>query len=255
MECLEPLYVTNSTFTSAFWSELFRLSETSFNFSSTYHPQTDGQTEVVNCTLEMHLRCFTSANSKQWVRWLAWAEFCYNTSWHSTIKQTPFEVVYGWESPSLLTYISGTVKVAVVEQELLQRDQVLQELKQHIKTSQNRMKQVYDWRHREKDYAVGDWVYLWLQPYRQTSSLRKNLKLAPRYYGPFKILRHIGAVAYKLDLPAESKIHPVFHVSLLKEKLGKHTSSQPQLPLVLEANGEVAVRPQAILDQRRRRNQ
>ena len=80
-----------------------------------------------------------------------------------------------------------------------------------------------------------------LQPYRQTSSLRKNLKLAPRYYGPFKILRHIGAVAYKLDLPAESKIHPVFHVSLLKENLGKHTSSQPQLPLVLEANGEVAV--------------
>jgi hypothetical protein len=118
------------------------------------------------------------------------------------------------------------------------------------------MKQVYDRRHREKDYEVGDWVYLRLQPYRQTSiSLRKNLKLAPRYYGPFKILRRIGAVAYKLDLPAESKIHPVFHVSLLKEKLGKLTSSQPQLPLVLEAKGEVAVRPQAVLDQRRRRNQ
>jgi hypothetical protein len=155
-----------------------------------------------------------------------------------------------------MTYISGTAKVVVVEQELLQRDQVLQELKQNIKTSQNRMKQVYDRRHREKDYAVGDWVYLRLQPYRQTSiSLRKNLKLAPRYYGPLKVLQRIGAVAYKLDLPAESKIHPVFHVSLLKEKLGKHTSSQPQLPLVLEANGEVAVRPQAILDQRRRRNQ
>ena len=118
------------------------------------------------------------------------------------------------------------------------------------------MKQVYDQRHREKDYAVGDLVYLRLQPYRQTSiSLRKNLKLAPRYYGPIKILRCIGAVAYKLDLPAESKIHHVFHVSLLKEKLGKHTSLQPQLPLVLEANGEVAIRPQVVLDQHRRRNQ
>uniref|UniRef100_A0A2N9H589 Tf2-1-like SH3-like domain-containing protein n=1 Tax=Fagus sylvatica TaxID=28930 RepID=A0A2N9H589_FAGSY len=157
----------------------------------------------------MYLWCFTSANPKQWVCWLAWAEFCYNTSWHSTIKRTPFEVVYGREPPSLLTYISGTAKVVVVEQELLQRDQVLQELKQNIKTSQNRMKQVYDRRHREKDYAVGDWVYLRLQPYRQTSiSLRKNLKLAPRYYGPFKILRRIGAVAYKLDLPAESKNSP-----------------------------------------------
>ena len=130
----------DSTFTSAFWSELFRLNGTSFNFSSAYHPQTDGQTEVVNRTLEMYLRCFTSANPKQWVRWLAWAEFCYNTSWHSTIKRTPFEVVYGREPPSLLTYILGTAKVAAVEQELLQRDQVLQELKQHIKTSQNRMK-------------------------------------------------------------------------------------------------------------------
>lgn len=62
-------------------------------------------------------------------------------------------------------------------------------------------------------------------------------------------------MAYKLELPSESKVHLVFHVSLLKEKLGTQVVAQPQLPLVLEANGEVTVRPQAILEHRKRKNQ
>lgn len=73
-------------FICGFWTELFRLNGTSFNFSSAYHPQTDVQSEMVNKTLEMYLHCFTSAKPKQWVKWLSWAEFCYNTSWHSTIQ-------------------------------------------------------------------------------------------------------------------------------------------------------------------------
>jgi hypothetical protein len=106
-------------FTSGFWTELFRLNRTKFNFSSAYHPQIDGQSEVVNRTLEMYLRCFTSDKPKQWVRLLCWAEFCYNISWHSTIKRTPFEVVYGREPPTLLQYVPGTAKVAAVEEELM----------------------------------------------------------------------------------------------------------------------------------------
>ena len=82
------------TFTYAFGKELFRLNSTSFNFSSSYHPQTDEQSEVVNRTLKMYLRCFTSYNPKVWLKWLTWAEYCYYTSWPSTIR-TPFEVVYG----------------------------------------------------------------------------------------------------------------------------------------------------------------
>ena len=71
----------------------------------------------------------------------------------------------------------------------------------------------------ERSFSVGDWVYLRLQPYRSISHKTFN-KLSPRFYGPFQVLQKIGAVTYKLDLPPGSQIHPVFHVSYLKAKLG-----------------------------------
>jgi hypothetical protein len=109
-------------FTSHFWKELFRLQGTSFNFSSAYHPQTDGQTEVVNRTMEMYLGCFMSSQPKEWCKWLAWAEYSYNTSWHTTLKTTPFAAVYGRDPPTLLSYIPGTARVEVVERALMTCD-------------------------------------------------------------------------------------------------------------------------------------
>ena len=128
---------------------------------------------MVNRTIDMYLHCFTSDKPKHWVRWICWAEFCYNTSWHSAIQKTPFEVVYGREPPSLLTYVPGTAKVATVEIELMKRDQILKDLKENLKMAQDQMKKRYDLKHREKVYEEGTWVYVRLQPYRQVSvSLR-----------------------------------------------------------------------------------
>jgi len=86
-------------FTSLFWQELFRLQGTSLKLSTSYHPQTDGQTEVVNKCLENYLRCFAADRPTQWTLWLPWAKYWYNTTWHSSIKMTPYEAVYGG-SPS-----------------------------------------------------------------------------------------------------------------------------------------------------------
>jgi hypothetical protein len=72
---------------------LFKQHGTTLKMSSNYHPQTDGQSEVVNKCLENYLRCFTQDRPKQWLMWSPWAEFWYNTTWHSSIKMTPYEAV------------------------------------------------------------------------------------------------------------------------------------------------------------------
>lgn len=87
----------NKVFLSNLWRELFSLAGTKLNRSSSYHPQMDGQTEVVNCSVEAYLRCFCGEKPKEWV------EYWYNTTYRSSIGITPFQAVYG-SSPPLLIY-------------------------------------------------------------------------------------------------------------------------------------------------------
>jgi len=97
---------------------------------------------------------------------------------------------------------------------------------------------------------VGDWVFLKIQPYRQGSVMyRKNFKLNPRYYGPYQVIEWIGAVAYKLKLPEERAVHLVFHVSLLRTKVGEVAIVSQALPIVDE-EGRVKVYPVTILERK-----
>ncbi|KAJ0482832.1 putative nucleotidyltransferase, Ribonuclease H [Helianthus annuus] len=240
----------DKVFISSFWQALFKLQGTVLCMSSSYHPQTDGQTEVVNRTLEQYLRCFTGDNPKKWHEWLPWAEYSYNTSTHASTKMMPFQVVYGRVPPKLIPYIRGTAQVQEVETYLNDRDEVLRQLRSNLLTAQNRMKVASDRHRREVEFSEGDLVYIKLQPYRQASVVnRSSAKLSPRFFGPYKILNRVGSVAYRVELPPGSLIHDVFHVSLLRRFVG----TTPDMAPVTSSEAVVSptiMQPEEILEER-----
>jgi hypothetical protein len=93
-------------FTSAFWTQLFKILGTKLNLSTAYHPQTDNQSECVNQCVEMYLRCAIHAQPTKWKTWLPLAEFWYNTSYHTSLACSPFKVLYGYDPPFAAALLS-----------------------------------------------------------------------------------------------------------------------------------------------------
>ncbi|KAA8529666.1 hypothetical protein F0562_034234 [Nyssa sinensis] len=179
-----------------------------------------------------------------------YVEWWYNTNLHSSTKITPFEAVYGYQPPKLLSYSPGTTKLQAVDDILRSRDEILKFLQHNLQFAQARMKKYADMHRTERVFQIGDFVYLRLQPYHQQSLVhRQNLKLAPRFYGPYKILEKIGSVAYRLELPENSKIHPTFHVSCLKQHLGQRNIHSSTLPPIAP-DGSCKPEPEEILQRR-----
>ena len=221
----DPIFLSN------FWQEFFKLQGTKLKKSSAYHPQTDGQTENLNRTLEQYLRCVIGEKPHSWVDALPWAEYWYNTAFHSAIAMTPFKALYGYEPAAVRAYEPRSSATEAVNEQMQTRDELLALLKRNLEIAQCRMKNFYDKHHTERSFEVGDWVYLRLQPYRQQSVQKRDVhKLSPRYYGSYLVEQKIGKVAYKLKLPETARVHPVFHVSLLKKKIGDAAVVATHLP-------------------------
>ncbi|KAL0551121.1 hypothetical protein IC582_010203 [Cucumis melo] len=224
-------------FLSHFWTEMFRLAGTKLNRSSSYHPQTDGQTEVVNKSVEAYLRCFCGEKPREWSQWLHWAEYWYNTTYHGSIGISPFQAVYGRLPPPLIQYGDMETPNSTLDQQLRDRETVLGTLKEQLQVAQERMKRFADTKRRDVEFQTGDHVFLKLRPYGQTSLQKKrNEKLSPKYFGPYGIIERIGTVAYKLELPSTAAIHPVFHVSQLKKAIRNVKETQPLDPHVNECH-------------------
>jgi len=233
-------------FTSTFWRELMRLMGAKLHMTTAFHPQSDGQTEAANRVIAMYLRCFTGDRPRDWLRWLPWAEFTYNTAYQSSLRETPFRVVYGRDPPTIRSYEPGDTRVAAVAKTMAERAAFLEDVKYRLEQAQATQKRVYDKSHRRVAYAVGDWVLLRLRQ-RPVASLAVAVKgkLQPKYFGPYRVRELIDEVAVRLELPPRAKIHDVFHVSLLKKWIGPAPDTPPPLPPV--HHGAVVPEPEKVV--------
>ena len=190
-------------------------------FSTTCHPQTDGQTEVVNRTLSQLLRILIQKNLKNWEDCLSFAEFAYNRSVHSATNHSPFEVVYGFNPLSPLDLIpipideraslDGKAKAEMIKKlHEKVRLNIEKRTEQYIKQANKGRKQVI--------FEPGDWVWLHLR--KERFSGQRKSKLQPRGDGPFQVIARINDNAYKLDLPGEYNVSATFNVSDLSPYFG-----------------------------------
>jgi hypothetical protein len=242
-------------FTGHVWRDLFRLAGVQLKMSTAFHPQTDGQSEAVNKMIAMYLRCLTGDRPRAWLDWLPWAEYCYNTAYHSSLRTTPFQVVYGRPPPALVPYAAGSSRTDAVDVLLQDRDEFLADVRERLLQAQVYSKKHYDARHRALEFAVGDWVWLRLLHRPAQSLVAGPLgKLRPRFAGPFRVLERIGTVAYRLELPDGARIHDVFHVGVLKPFQGDSPPTSPPL-LPPMRHGRLLLEPARALRAQRRRGE
>ena len=187
---------------------------TRLEFSTTFHPQTDGQTERVNQILEDMLRAYALYYESSWDDNLPYAEFSYNNSYQTSLKMAPFEALYGRRCRTPLSWDEVGDRKLFGPDLIKESEQKVKIIRDRLKVAQSRQKSYADSKCKETEYEVGDRVYLHVSPLRGIKRFGVKGKLAPRFVGPYHVLERMGEVAYKLELPEGlSAVHHVFHVS------------------------------------------
>jgi hypothetical protein len=174
---------------------------THLNFSSAYHPRTDGQSERTNQILEDMLRVCALQDKLGWDKRLPYAEFSYNNSYQASLKLSPFQALCGRNCQTLLHWDQPGERQVFRPHILLEAEGNIRMVRENLKTAQSRQRSYVDTRRREMSFKVGDYVYLKVSPIRGIKRFGVKGNLAPRYIGPYQIQARHGEVAYQLSLP------------------------------------------------------
>nr|GFD12298.1 putative reverse transcriptase domain-containing protein [Tanacetum cinerariifolium] len=183
-----------------------------------YHLKTDGQSERTIRTFEDMLRACAIEFRKGWVNHSSLVEFSYNNSYHASIKAAPFEALYGRKCHSPVCW-TEVEEAQILGPELIQETtEKIVQIKQRMQAARDRQKSYVDLKRKPMEFQVRGKVMPKVSPWKGVVRFGKRERLNPRYVGPFKVLKLIGKVAYKLELPGElSRVHNTFHVSNLKK--------------------------------------
>ena len=248
----------DSRFTSLFWKSLFKCLGTQLKMSTAFHPETDGQTERNNRTLEQMLRIFVNYKQNDWDQHLAAAEFAYNNSKQASSGMSPFYLATG-QNPitpaSLLHFSNDDSNVHTTNEFLEHMSTLIKIASENLIDAQERQSKYANIKRREESFQVGDKVLLSAKNISlDTQARRPSKKLQPRYIRPYEVIEVISPVTYKLKLPETLAIHPVFHVSLLKtyqDNLQEFHDRiiKPPIP-VITAEGQEEFEVEKILDQK-----
>lgn len=238
-------------FLSHFWQALFKALGTELRFSTAFHPQTDGQSERANRTLEEVLRHFVSPRQDDWDDYLDFAEFAINDSVSPSTGYTPFYLAYGQNVSSPIDLTAVVVPAAQIRAQ--EMTDAIEHAKTKLRESHERQARAANKERQHHMFKVGDKVKLSTVNLNLPSTMSK--KLTARYLGPFKVEKIINPVVYKLKLPASLKIHPVFHISLLRpwKEDGEFPDHQGESAPVLVYPDDDQWLVDKLLDKRRER--
>ena len=205
-------------FTAQFWKSFQKAMGTRLTMSTTFHPQTDGQSERTIQVLEDMLRACVLDHKGSWEEHFPLVEFAYNNSYQASIQMAPYEAMYGrpCRSPLCWTQVGES---SITGPDLI-RDtfEKVSLIRQRLLTAQSRQKSYTDVRRRPLEFEVGDHVFLKVMPKRGVVRFGKRGNLSSRFIGPFEKLERVGTIAYRLALPPSmSGVHEVFHVSMLRK--------------------------------------